>query len=283
MNRRGRNLYVKYAILTPAVCLIAVTIVLSFFAALFSAFRVDGAWGLQNFVVVLTQAPYATVLGNTLWISAVVSVASVLLAFPVCAYFARSGRFATTLFVATMTIVLAISMLVRTYSWQVILAFNGPLNDLGMAAGLWDKRQMMLFTRPAVVVAMIQFMTPYAALILFSAMRKVDYDVVTAAQTLGAGWWLSFKNAYWPQVSGAVVLATVLVFSISSGFFVAPALLGGPDTSMLGNQIQSDLIFNYQNGSGLATAQGVVLAVILAVVSLAGFRLGGSTFLKNSR
>lgn len=272
----------KYGLLAPGLCLIALTIGLPIIVGFFAAFRSNGGWTLHNFQVVLSQAPYATVLVNTLWISMVVAVASIGLAFPVCMFFSRSSKLATGFFVATMTVVLAISMLVRTYAWQVILAYNGPLNDLALALGLFDERQMMLFTRSAVIIAMVQFMTPYAALILFTAMKRVDHDIVLAARTLGASWWQAFKNAYWPQISGSVVLATVLVFSMASGFFVAPSLLGGPAEAMVGTQIHADLIFNYRNGAGLATAQGAILALILALVSAVGFRLGGSSFLRSA-
>lgn len=273
----------RYCLLAPGLLLIFLVIALPMTVGFFAAFRSNGVWTLQNFQTVLTQPPYATVLVNTLAISVVVAAVSIGLAFPVCMFFARAGRVATGFFVATMTIVLAISMLVRTYAWQVILAYNGPLNDIAIAMGLYEDRQMMLFTRGAVVVAMIQFMTPYAALIMFSAMRRVDHDVVLASRTLGATWWQGFKSAYWPQVSSSVVLATVLVFSMSTGFFVAPALLGGPSEAMIGTQIHADLVFNYKNGAGLATAQGVLLAVLLAIVTVAGFWLGGSSFLRSAK
>ncbi|MCV3241752.1 ABC transporter permease [Mesorhizobium sp. ZC-5] len=272
----------KYCLLAPGLLLIGLAIVMPITVGFFAAFRSNGVWTLQNFQTVLTQAPYATVLVNTLMISVVVAAVSIGMAFPVCMFFARAGRIATGFFVASMTIVLAISMLVRTYAWQVILAYNGPLNEIAIAMGLYDQKQMMLFTRGAVVVAMIQFMTPYAALILFSAMRRVDHDIVLASRTLGASWWQGFRSAYWPQVSGSVVLATVLVFSMATGFFVAPALLGGPGEAMVGTQIHADLVFNYKNGAGLATAQGVVLAFILAIVTVAGFWLGGSSFLRSA-
>lgn len=78
-----------------------------------------------------------------------------------------------------------------------------------------------------------------------------------------ASWWRAFKNAYWPQVSGSIVLASVLVLSIVSGFFVAPSLPGGPGEATVGAQMYADLIFNCRNGVGLATALGAILTLIL--------------------
>lgn len=270
----------RLLLLAPSVMLIAVGVVLPLAATFVFAFRFNGAWTLRNFWIVLTQAPYVSILLSTLWTAVIVCLLSVGLAFPVCAYFASLGRLSTNVFIASMSIVLAISMLVRTYAWQVLLAYNGPVNDIALAVGLVGERQRMLFTRPAVILAMVQFMTPYAALILFSAMQRIDRDLVTAARTLGCNFWAAFRTAYWPQVSSSVLMATILVFAMSTGFFVAPALLGGPGEAMVGTQIHADLIFNHRNGAGLATAQGVILAVILALVSLTAFRIGGGGFLK---
>lgn len=75
-------------------------------------------------------------------------------------------------------------------------------------------------------------------------------------------------------------MAAVLVFSVSTGFFVTPALLGGPNEMMIGTQIHSDLVFNHKDGAGLAAAQGVVLALLLGIVALATIRAGGTGFLK---
>lgn len=276
----ARSGLLKPLLLGPGIVLVLLGVVLPIASALFSSFRVGGTWSVRNFQVVLTQEPYPQVLLTTLLISFVVCVLSIALAFPVCAYFANRGKVAGNVFIAITSVALATAMLVRTYAWQVILAYNGPLNDAILALGLADERQRMLFTRPAVMVAMVQFMTPYAALILFGAMRRVDQDLVTAARTLGGNAWVTFWSAYWPQISSSVLMAAVLVFAMSTGFFVAPALLGGPTDAMVGTQIHANLIFDHANGAGLATAQGVILAAILAVVSIVGFRVGGTGFLR---
>lgn len=268
------------ALQAPASLLIALGIVVPLAAGFVSALRFQGGWSLHNYDTVLTELPYLPILLNTLAIAALVCLFSVGFAFAACLCVARAGRLATRLFVAALTVIVAISLLVKNYAIQVILAFNGPVNDLGLFLGLWDTRQYLLYTKTVVVIAMVQSLTPYAALILFGAMRRVDFDIVLASRTLGAGRWTTFRTAFWPQVSSAVVMASVLVFSLAAGFFVTPALLGGPTDAMLGSQMHSDLIHNHEQGAGLAAAQGILLAAILALVALAAMRLAGPGFLR---
>jgi ABC-type spermidine/putrescine transport system permease subunit I len=272
----------RWALLLPASLLTGFGIVMPLAAACAWALRRQGAWSFENYRTVLTELPYVPVLANTLLISGLVCLFSVGLAFAVCMQFARSGPRTARLFIGSLTLIIAISVLVKNYALQVILAYNGPLNDAMLGLGLFDHRQRMLYTKPAVIVAMVQFLTPYAALILYGAIRRIDYDIVLATRTLGAGPLTTFRSAVWPQVKTSVLMVSVLIFSIAMGFFVTPALLGGPTDRMIGTQMHTDLIYNRSFGSGLAAAQGMVLTAILGVVALIAFLLAGSGFLNAS-
>lgn len=269
----------RWALLTPAALLIGLGIVLPLVAGFVSALEREGQWSLENYRIVLSELPYLPILLNTMLISILVCVFSVGLAFAVCMQFSRSGPGAARLFIGSLTLILAISLLVKNYALLVILAYNGPLNEIMVSLGLFDRKQYLLFTKPAVIVAMVQFLTPYAALILYGAIRRIDYDIVLAARTLGAGPWTTFQTALWPQVKTSVLMVSILIFSIAAGFFVTPALLGGPTDKMIGSQMHTDLIYNNTYGSGLAAAQGMVLTAILATITLIAFWFAGSGFL----
>jgi len=275
ISRKG----LMFGLQVPATALIAFGIMVPLASGFSAALRHDGSWSLANYRTVLTELPYVPIVLNTFLVSALVCVFSVGFAFVVCLQFARAGRLATRFFLGALTVIIAISLLVKNYALQVILAYNGPVNDLGLFLGLFDSRQYLLYTKTAVVIAMVQFLTPYAALILFGAMRRIDFDIVLAARTLGAGGWTTFRTALWPQVSSSVLMAGILVFSISAGFFVTPALLGGPEDAMIGSQMHTDLIYNHEHGAGLAAAQGIVLTLALAAVAFVAVAIAGSGFL----
>ena len=269
----------KWALLAPATLLIALGIALPVVAGFISALRRKGEWSLESYRIVLSDLPYVPILMNTMQISMLVCVFSVGLAFAVCMQVSRSSPGAARLFIGSLTLILAISLLVKNYALQVILAYNGPLNEIMVGLGIFDRKQYLLFTKPAVIVAMVQFMTPYAALILFGAFRRIDYDIILATKTLGAGPWTAFRTALWPQVKTSVLMVSILIFSISAGFFVTPVLLGGPTDKMIGSQMHTDLIYNNTFGSSLAAAQGMVLTAILATITIIAFWFAGSGFL----
>jgi putative spermidine/putrescine transport system permease protein len=178
--------------------------------------------------------------------------------------------------VTLLAITLSISVLVKIFAWQVLLARDGPINALLLGAGIASEPLLMLYTRPSVVVAMVQIMAPYACLLLIAGMRRIDRDLLTAARTLGAGPLVVFRDVYWPQVRFGVVMTTLIIFIGSSGFFVAPALVGGPSEIMLGMKMQSDLVNQYE--TGLAATTGILLTLFLLALTFVALRLSGRSF-----
>lgn len=266
----------RTSLFAPALILVGGSVVVPFVMAAIESLRGDDHWTLANYQTFFGRPPYLQVLGTTLVIALAVTVASVAIAAPACAFFARkSGRVAAT-FLGVVGASLWISVLVKTYAWQALLAQNGPLNALLVAIGVVSKPQPFLYTRVAVILAMTQAMIPYAALVVFAGMRRVDWELVTAAQTLGANRWQTFWRVYWPQVRTSVVMAAVLVFTIASGFFVTPALVGGPRETMLGMQMHSDLRNRFD--SGLASTAGAVLTLVLLVVAGVSLKVTGMPF-----
>jgi putative spermidine/putrescine transport system permease protein len=195
---------------------------------------------------------------------------------PAAAFLARQDAKLAAVLLALVGASLWVSVLVRIYSWQVFLAKAGPLNFLLIWTGATEQPLPLLFTRGAVVVSMVQFLVPYALMMLYAGSRRVDWDLVTAARSLGAGAWTVFSEVYWPQVRFAVVTTALVVFMIATSFFVSPAILGGPRDIMLGMQMHSDLVNRYE--TGMAPTTGVVLTLLLLVVAWISLRLGGTSF-----
>lgn len=270
-------------LLSPGFILTLAFVVAPLAICLFASFVVQGEWSIENYRRVLLTSPYVPILGVTLLISLVVAVLSVAIAFPACALFNRPGILVPGLFLALLTVSFTISVLVRTYAWHVVFAYNGVINNLLIALGLAEGRQYLLYTKASVISALVQIMMPYASLIIFAGMRQVDNDVILAARTLGAGRLRTFVSSFWPQIRSHVIMALLIVFATTSGFFVTPALLGGPGSVMIGMQMHHDLVHNYQDGAGLAAASAVTLSTILLVIAVLAVKSSGNSFLMLDR
>lgn len=272
--RRLRSLVLL--LLAPAVALVFASVVMPTLIALVDSFQHDGRWTLANYASFVLEAPYLRVLSNTLVIAVIVTGACIALSAPAAAFLAAQDQRAAALLLGLLAASLWISVLVRIYSWQVLLARVGPINQILQALGITSEPVPFLYTRGAVVVSMVQFLIPYATMMMYAGMRRVDWELVTAARTLAAPLHVVFTQIYWPQVRFAVVSAALVVFMIATSFFVSPAILGGPRDIMIGMQMHSDLVNRYE--SGMAATTGVILTLILLLVAWIALRVGGTSF-----
>lgn len=233
-----------------------------------------GSLSLANYVLLFTSPPYPQVLANTAAISILVTTVSVLFPIPACALFARSDQRTAITFIGIVASSLWISYLVKVYSWEVLLAANGPINTLLQATGLTRAPILLLYTAPAVILVMIQLNAPFAALIIFAGMRRIDWDLVTAAETLGSGFWMTFKLVYWPQMKSTICIAWLLTYIRASSVWIVPALLGGPSQTMVGQQMATEV--SAKLDPTMASVLGVVLTTSLLVLTWIILRLSGT-------
>jgi len=275
-GNRTRPVVARGLLLAPALILVSAAVVAPTLIALVDSFQNEGKWTLANYGEFFLSAPYPQVLRNTLIVALIVTVVSLAAAAPVSAFLARQRPTVAGVAFGVIAASLWVPILVKTYSWEVLLAKAGPINALLMHAGIVDQPVPFLYTRLAVVLAMTQVMIPYAATILFAGMRRVDWELIVAARTLGASLWMLFAEVYWPQVRFTVVMAALVVFVVASSFFVTPALLGGPREIMIGMQMHSDLVNRYD--SGMAATTGVILTVILTLAAWVALKASGATF-----
>jgi putative spermidine/putrescine transport system permease protein len=261
---RRRHVLARGALQAPAILLVMVLVVAPLFVMLIESFRNGGHWSVKNYVAFFFTPAPLIVLRHTLQISALVTVIALAVSVPACAFVAHRSKRVIRLFLGVVALSFTVSILVRTFAWQVILIEAGPLNSLLHQFGLHSLH--LLYTRTAVVLAMVQIMIPYATLIVMAGMQRLDRDQILAAQASGAGRLATFRATYWPQIKPSIILAGLFVFTISCGFYVTPALLGGTGEIMLGQWISAELQNDYVSGSGAAAASGMVLGAILTVL-----------------
>lgn len=223
-------------------------------------------FGVQNFARLLHSTLFASVLFQTFKTAFIVTLFSLLLAYPL-AYCAANGskRFATVL-LTLIAMSFWTSYLVRTYAWMVILGNQGPVTALFNALG-WHPAPKLLYTTFSATLAMTHALIPFMTMALYAVMKRIDPLYVRAANSLGASPLRAFLIVYLPLSAPGIVNGCTLVFISCLGFYVMPVLLGSPRDQMIagiiGDQIEQTLDF----GLG-ASISIVLLALTLALYGL---------------
>lgn len=213
---------------------------------------------------VLGDDIYARVFVNTFVIAVAVTVIALLIAFPVAFALTRLSRTWRGIVFACVLLPLWISVLVRTFSWMLVLERNGPINRLIVASGLVDQPLQLLFNHTGVLIGMVHVLLPYSVLPIYAALVRVDPSLLRASEGLGASAATTFVRVLLPLSLRGVATAATFTFLLALGFFVTPALLGGASSltlSMLIDGFVSDRL-----DWPLAAAASVVLLVAALVV-----------------
>ena len=216
----------------------------------------------------VTVDVYRIILRNTVVLALVVSAVSLVIGFALAMTLMRlqAGWRATIL--ACIVLPLWISVLVRTFSWMLILERNGPLNRFLMALGITDQPLPLLFAFPGVAIGMVHVMLPYAVLPIYAALTRIDPALLRASDGLGAPRLTTFLRVLLPLSARGLATAAIFTFLLSLGFFVTPALLGGPSNTTIPILINS--FVNERLDWPLAAAASMtLLAMALVVVGLA--------------
>jgi ABC-type spermidine/putrescine transport system permease subunit I len=218
---------------------------------------------LAHYGQILERAVYLKVLGNTFRIAAIATLVCVLLGYPL-AYWMRSlspGR--QLLAVALVVLPFWVSILVRTYAWIVILG-----ND-----GLVNRSLQGLYNQFGVVLGTANVLLPFLVLPLFAAMLKLDDRLLQAAASLGASRRTIFWRVFFPLTLPSLAAGAILVFILTLGFFITPAILGGGRVPMIANML--DLLINRLPRWELAAAISTVL-LVLTLACYAAYRWVGT-------
>lgn len=203
-----------------------------------SVYDKDG-FSLGHFVELLSTPLYLTVIATTFRLSLIVTVVTLVLGFPVAMLLARSHGASRMLLLVAVTIPYWLDYIVRTYSWMVLLGRNGFLNQMLVGLGLVEVPVSHLSSDFAVVVGMVQVMLPLMVLSLYAGMIRIDSALLDAAAAHGAGPWAAFRTVFLPLSMPGVIAGSLLTFVNCMGFYITPALLGGPKQTMISQSIDT--------------------------------------------
>lgn len=221
----------------------------------------------ENYRAVWSDPIFHAIMVRSLIVSALVTLATVLLAFPVAYYLSfvvRPQHKAVWLFL--ITIPFWTSYLIRVFLWKVIMAPNGVVNSVAMPLGLTDSPWRMLNSVEAIVVTLAHAYAPFAILPIFVALEKIDRSLLEAGRDLGESRLRTFWRVTLPLAMPGVVAAVLIVFIPTIGDYVTPTLIGGGKIPMIANMIQSQMLD--QDNRPMGSALAVTAMLIVAVVSL---------------
>ncbi|MFT4148585.1 MAG: ABC transporter permease [Paracoccaceae bacterium] len=250
------------------------------------AFRVNdggmlaGPLTLSNLTAIFTDPLYAMIMLRSLWIAGLVTLATVVTAYPVAWYLAfHAGRW-RGLILFLVTLPFWTSYLLRVFAWKIVLAYNGVLNSAMMSLGLWDTPSTALLNNPAaVVVTLAHAYAPFAILPIFVALQTIPRSYLEASSDLGASRAQVFARIVLPLSMPGVLGGALVVFVPTLGDYVTPSLVGGPGSIMIGNQIQAQFgkANDWPFGAALAVATMLVILIAVALVRQADRRWGSRT------
>ena len=273
-RRRQRMLA---ALGVPALALLAV--LFAYPVLRLMALSMEGG-SLTWYAKALGESFYLEVFWITVRIAVIVTLATLVLSYPIAYFLATATHLGAALGFALVVLPLWTSILVRTYAWMVLLGRNGVVNKSLMAVGIIDEPLALLHNELGVVIGMVHVLMPYMVLPVYAAMRRVDPDLLQAAEGLGAGALRIFYRVYLPLSAQGIYAGCTLVFVLSVGFFITPALLGGGRVIMIAVLIEQQVreVLNWSFASALAT---VLLVGTIAIYGLAqraiGERADGAT------
>jgi ABC-type spermidine/putrescine transport system permease subunit I len=227
------------------------------------------------YIQVLQRPVYLKVLGNTFRIAAIATLVCALLGYPL-AYWMRTLAPARQLTaIALVVLPFWVSILVRTYAWIVILGNDGLVNRTLESLGLIGAPVSFLYNELGVILGTTNVLLPFLVLPLLAAMLKLDDRLLQAAASLGASRRTIFWRVFFPLTLPSLAAGAILVFILTLGFFITPAILGGGRVPMIANML--DLLINRLPRWELAAAISTVL-LSLTLACYAAYRwVGGRT------
>ncbi len=203
---------------------------------------------------------------RTILVSFIVTIACLILAYPVSYLLATLPMRISNLLMICVLMPFWTSLLVRIVAWMIMLQQNGVVNDTLVASGILDdeNRLAMMYNFNGTIIVMTQILLPFMILPIYSVMKTIPPSYMKAAQNLGATPTLAFIRVYMPQTIPGVGAGCILVFIVAIGYYITPELVGGKDGRLIGNMVA----YHMQRSLnwGLAAAMGTILLIMILLL-----------------
>ncbi len=229
----------------------------------------DKTFTLNNYLMFFQKYIYPYLLAKSMVISGAVTVATVVLAYPMAYFVAFKVTRHKLLWLILITVPFWTSYLLRVFSWKIILGYNGVLNSGLKSLGLIEEPLMFLLYNPfAVVITLAHAWAAFAILPIYVSLEKIDRSLLEAATDLGDGPVMRFLRVTLPLSMPGVIASSLLVFIPTVGDYVTPKLVGGTTGIMIGNVIQSQFgkANNWPMGAALSVISMIAITLLICAV-----------------
>ena len=218
---------------------------------------------LANYLTLLHNDIHYAIFFKTIWGSAVVTLLSLVVCYPIAYFLAQEAKGqAASLFLLMLVIPFWINEILRTFSWFIILAFQGPLNALLLALGVIDEPVRWLSGNGGVFIGMVYAYILFMLFPIYNAIESLDHNQVEAARDLGAPVWRTHWRVVIPHAKPGIAVGCIMTFMLAASSYAVPSILGGPGSRWF-TEIIYDWFFDGQNWN-----QGSAYAFILLILCI---------------
>ncbi|MEZ5925909.1 MAG: ABC transporter permease [Hyphomicrobiaceae bacterium] len=259
---RGENRWSYFIFVAPLLLLVLLAFDLPLFTTALWSFShpETGELTTGNYTEFVEAGYFLKIIWRTALIAIEVTLIAALLGYPLAYWISKLPPDRQMLMLGIVVMTFWVSILVRTYAWIVILGNGGIVNRWLQAMGMTTKPVEFLYNENGVLLGMVNVLLPFLILPLATAMRRIDPRLLQVAETLGASRMAIFWRVFFPLTIPALSAAMVLVFILSLGFYITPAILGGGKVPMIANMM--DLLINKFARWEMAAVNAVVLLLL---------------------
>lgn len=227
----------------------------------------DNGFTWSYFKEFFSKSLYAKILLNTIRLSLIIGLVTIVLGYPVAYLMNRVGPVLRSIIMGCVQIPFWTSLLVRTYSWIAILQNQGVVNVVLQKLGIIKQPIQLLYNDAGVIIVMTYIMLPYMIFSISSVMGQIDKNVIIASRSLGAGKTMTFFRIFLPLSLPGIMSGFFIVFLNTMGYYIVPALVGGQKSQMFSQTIQNELsgVLNWN----FASAISIILVMVTMMIVLA--------------
>ncbi|WOS66050.1 ABC transporter permease [Sinorhizobium fredii] len=268
LHHERRELQLMLMLLAPALLVVFALLIVPLLWLVWQSIRQDGSFTLAHYARFLTDSVYWMTFLQTFRIAFIVTLATILLGYPVAYVAAGLPQKWSVMILALVLLPFWTSVLVRAYAWLILLQRTGIVNSALQEAGITSGPLRLVNNEFGTVVATIHILLPFMVLPLYAAMKRIPQELTMAGASLGGSPLHVFLRVFLPLSLPGMIAGMVLVFVLTLGFYITPELLGGGRTYMV-SMLVSRNVEVYNEWGAASSISVVLMACVFLVFRLA--------------
>ncbi len=250
----------------PGLLYLAILFALPLAILLFRSFQAsDGTFSIAGYITFFSDPHNLSVTWRTLKVAILSTLLCLVLAYPTAFALARARGIVQSLILVAMVLPLSVGVIVKAFSWSIVLRSDGIVNQTLLALGLVEAPVRLLFTETALVIGSANVFLPFMVLPIYAVVRQIDPELSPAAASLGAGPFFRFFQVVLPLTLPGVIAGVAFVFSLAISMYVIPSLLVGERLSTMSMLIARSFLF-FRDAQLGSTISAILLLMAVIVV-----------------